>query len=81
MLKETHKAVCGLENIDLTNGTIKTLETHFSYNKTIQIERNYLTTLKKIQKAIYVWITRTLTAEGKILIFKTLGISKIFIYL
>ena len=77
MLKEAHKAVCGLENFDLTNDAIKTLGAHFSYNKKIQTERNYLTPLKKIQKATYVWITRTLTPEGKILIFKTLGISRI----
>ena len=64
-------------NVNLTNDTIKILEIHFSYNKKIQTERNYLTTVKKIQKALNVWITRTLTLKGKILIFKTLGISKI----
>ena len=46
----------------------------------IQTERNYLTTVKKIQKALNVWITTTLSLERKILIFKTLRISKI-IYL
>ena len=77
ILKGAQKAVCGLQNIDLTNDTIKTLGIHFSFNKKIQTERNYLTTVKKIQKALNVWITRTLTLKGKILIFKTLGISKI----
>ena len=64
-------------NINLTNDTIKILGIHFSYNKKIRTERNYLTTVKKIQKVLNVWITRTLTLEGKILIFKSLGISKI----
>ena len=71
ILKGAQEAVCSLENIDLTNDTIKILGIHFSYDKKIQTERNYLTTVKKIQKALNVWITR------KILIFKTLGISKI----
>ena len=64
--------VCGLQNIDLTNDTIKILGIYFSYNKKIQTERNYLTTVKKIKKALNVWITRTLTLEERILIFSIL---------
>ena len=75
-LKGAQEAVCGLQNIDLTNDTVKILRIHFSYNKKIQTERNYLTPVKKIQKALNVWVTRTLTLKGKILNFKTLGISK-----
>ena len=56
---------------------MKILGIHFLYNKKIQTERNYLITVKKIQKVPSVWITRTLTLEGKILSYKTLGISKI----
>ena len=77
ILKGTQEAVCDLQNIDLTNDSIKILGIHFSYNKKIQTERNYLTTVKKIQKAFNVWITRKLTLEGKMLIFKILGIFKI----
>ena len=77
ILKGVQKAVCGLQNIDLTNDAIKILGIHFSYNEKIQTERNFLTTVKKLQKALNVWMTRALTLEGKILIFKTLGISKI----
>ena len=77
ILKVTQEAVCGLQNIDLTNDTIKILGIHFSQNKKIQTERNYLTTVKKIQNALNVCITRTFTLEGKILIFKTMVISKI----
>ena len=77
ILKGVQEAVCGLQNIDLTNDAIKILGIHFSYNEKIQTERNFLTTVKKLQKALNVWMTRALTLEGKILIFKTLGISKI----
>ena len=37
----------------------------------------FLSTVEKIQNALNVWNTRILTLEGRILIFKTLGISKI----
>ena len=47
ILKGTQEAVCGLQNIDLTNDTIKILRIDFSCNKKIQTERNYLTTVKK----------------------------------
>ena len=77
ILKGAQEAVCGLQNIDLTNDAIKVLVMDFSYNKKIQTERNYLTTAKKIKRALNVWITRALTLEGRILIFKALGISKI----
>ena len=50
VLKGAQEVVCGLKNIDLTNDTIKILGIHFLYNKKIQTERNYLITVKKIQK-------------------------------
>ena len=40
-------------------------------------QRNILSSVKKIQNALNVWNARTLTLEGRILIFKALGISKI----
>ena len=40
-------------------------------------QRNFLSTVKNIQKALNVWNTRTFTLEGRILIFKKLGIPKI----
>ena len=40
-------------------------------------QRNFLSSVKKIQNALNVWNARTLTLEGRILIFKALGISKI----
>ena len=69
ILKGTQEAICDLQNIDLTNDIIKILAIHFSYDKKIQTETNYLITVKKIQKALNVWITRTRTLEGKSLIF------------
>ena len=48
MAQET---VCGLQNFDLINDTIKILKLRFSYNKKKhETERHSLTTVKKIQK-------------------------------
>ena len=42
------------------------------------MQNNFITTIKKIQQALRLWNSRTLTLEGRIMIFKTLAISKIF---
>ena len=45
ILKGAQETASGLQNIDLTTGTIKILGIHFSFDKKIQTERNYLTTV------------------------------------
>ena len=59
--------------MDLANGIIKKLGIHFSYNKKIQTERNYLTTVKKIQKALNAWISRTNYSRRKNFNFQNTG--------
>ena len=82
-LKVALEAVFGLKTglrIGLTNDAIKILGIHFlCHNETKKLQ-NFLSTVIKIQIALNVWNTRTFTLEGRILISKTLGISKI-IYL
>ena len=41
------------------------------------MQNNFLTTIKKVQQVLRLWNSRTLTLEGRIIIFKTLVISKI----
>ena len=77
VLKSVKVAVCGMKCIDLGNDTIKITETHFSYNKEKQNEKQFLETITKIQNVLKVWRMRRLTLEGKIIVFKTLAISKI----
>ena len=55
-------AVCGLRCVDLKTDTLKILGTHLSYNEKLKDE---------------IWKMRNLTLEWKIVIFKTLAISKI----
>ena len=45
-LKGAIKSVCGLKCIDLSNGTIKILQMHFSFNKKVQMQNNFITTIK-----------------------------------
>ena len=63
--------------VDLWKDTVKITGAHFSYNKTKQDETNFLETITKIQNVLRIWRMRSLTLEGKIIVFKTLAISKI----
>ena len=76
-LKGVQVAVCGLRCIDLNNDTLKILGTHFSYNEKLKEEKNFYKTVTDIQPVLKIWKKRNLTLEGKIVIFKTIAISKI----
>ena len=77
-LKGVQVAVCGLRCVDLNNDTLKILGTHFSYNEKLKEEKNFYKTITDIQRVLNIWKMRKLTLEGKIAIFKTIGISKNF---
>ena len=70
-------AVCGTRCVDLKIDTLKILGTHFSYNKKLEDEKNFYTAVTNIQHILKIWKMRNLTLGGKIVIFKTLVISKI----
>ena len=53
----------------------------FSYNKTKQDEKNFLETITKIQVVLRIWKMQSLTLERKTIVFKTLAILKIVVYL
>ena len=57
-LKGVTNAVCGLKFVDLSNDTIKILRIYFSYNKKVQMQNNFLTTIKKIQQVLSLWNSR-----------------------
>ena len=77
-LKGVTEAVGGLKSVDLSNDTIrKILGIHFSYNKNVQMQTSFITMIQKTQQVLRLWNSRTLTLEGRIMIFKTLAISKI----
>ena len=71
-------AVCGLYCFDLNNDTLKILGTHFSYNEKLKVKKKKnCKTVKDIQRVLKTWKKRNLTVVGKIIIFKTIAVSKI----
>ena len=77
VLKGVQVAVCDMRCRDLNIDTLKILGTHFSYNKKLKQEKNFYNIVTDIQRVLKRWKMRKLTLEGKIVIFKTLVISKI----
>ena len=69
-------AVCGLRCINLNNDTLKILGIHFSYNENLKEGKKIYKTVTDIQRVLKIWKKRNLTVEGKIVIFKTIAISK-----
>ena len=57
-----------MEYIDIADDIIKILGIYFSYNKKIEQE---------IQNILKLWKLRNLTIEGRIVVFKSLAISKL----
>ena len=51
-------AVCSLKSIDLSNDTIKILGIHVPYNRKVQMQNNFITTIEKLQQALRLWNSR-----------------------
>ena len=76
-LKGVSLALCRMDCIGLTKKMIKVLGIHFSYNKKLETEENFIRHVRKTEEILKLWRMRNLILEGKIAIFKTLVISKI----
>ena len=76
-LKGVKVAICGMKCIGLTKEAIKLLRVFFSYDKNLQLENNFRKTILNIDRILKMWRQRNLTLEGKIIILKTLALSKI----
>ena len=70
-------ALCRMKCIDLTDDVIKILGIYFSCNKKLEQEKNFLNHIVKIQNILKLWKLRNLTIEGRIVVFKSLAISKL----
>ena len=75
--KRVKVTVCGIQWVHLFLVPIKILGTNISYNEKLKGERNFCLIITNIQRVLKLWKLRNLTLEGKILIFKTLALSKI----
>ena len=76
VLKSVKVAVCAMKCVVVCKDTIRVTRLHFSYNTTKQGDKNFLETISKIQNVLKIWRMQSLTLEGKIIVFKTLAISK-----
>ena len=76
-LKEVKMAVCSTKCIVLTTETIEILGVHFYYNKELQIQKKFVKSITNIQNIFNLWRMRNTTLERKIMILKTLALSKI----
>ena len=77
VLKGVQVAVHGMKYINLRIDTIKILGIHFSYNELIAREKKNLKDISNIQRVLKLWRMRQPTIEERIVIFKTIAISKI----
>ena len=63
--------------INLNSETLKILDVHFSYNKNLELDKNFCEHIFKIENILKLWRTRQLTLEGRITVFKSLAVSKL----
>ena len=76
-MKGVQVAVCNMKCVDLKSEVIKILGVYFSYDIKLKNEMNFLKCISSIQDVLKLWRFRNLTVEGKIVVFKTLAISKL----
>ena len=63
--------------MNLLNEAVKILGCHYSYNKELAEERNFVKIVTGVQKVLNLWSMRGLSLLGQVEISKALGISKI----
>ena len=76
-LKGVEVIVCGIKCVNVKVNTIKVLGIHFSYYNKLNMEKNFLAAISNIQSVLKIRSMKNLTLEGKIIVFKTLALSKV----
>ena len=76
VLKGVQVAVCDMRCIDLNVDALKILGAHFSCNEKLKEEKKFYKIVTDMQRVLKIWKMRMLTLEWKIVIFKTIAISK-----
>ena len=61
---------------DLITETIKILGVHFSYHEKLKTQKNLAKSITNMLNFLNLWRMRNISLEGKIIIFKTLALSK-----
>ena len=76
-LNGVEMAGCGMQSVDLTREATKILGAYFSHNINLMNQKNYCQAITNIHGILKLWRMRYLSIEGKIVVFKTLAISKL----
>ena len=76
-MKGVEMAVCGVQTVDSTKEAIKILSIYFSYNINLMNQKNCCKAITSIHGILQLWRMRNLSIESKIVVFKTLAISKL----
>ena len=76
-LKGVNMALCGVKCLNLTKETVKIFGIHFSYIKKLEHETNFQIHIVKIESVLRLCHMRNLTIEEKVLVFKSLAVSKV----
>ena len=63
--------------LNLTKEAVKIFGVNFSYNKKLEHEMNFQCHIVKTESILRLWRMSNLTTEGKVLVFKSLAVSKI----
>ena len=78
MSKGVKIALCGMKCIDPKNNVIKILNIYIFLNKKkLELEKNLLNHVVKIQNILKLWKLRNSAIERRIFVFKSLAISKL----
>ena len=77
VLKGVKGVLCGMRCVNLYEDTIKILGIPYSYNKQIENDENFKKYIAKIENVLKLWRARNLSLEGKIIVFKSVALSKI----
>ena len=70
-------ALCGMRCIDRVSNIVKILEIYYSYIEELDIRESFKRHIIKIEKILQIWRMRDLSIASKIIVCKTLAISKI----
>ena len=70
-------SLCGMKCLELMKETVKILGAHFCYNTKLEHEINVQSHIVKIESLLRLWRMTNLTIKGKVLVFKSLKVSKI----
>ena len=76
-LKRVEIAVCRMQSVDLTRDAIKMLGICFSFDIHPMNQKNYCKAISSIHGILKLLRMRNLSIEGKIVVFKTLAISRL----